>query len=191
MVSSKYIVFVLTFAHLQHVECKSNCKVTPSSPDWPSRADWHALNQSVSGRLIAPVPPGVVCHPERPEFNNQSCSFLTQQWTNTSLHGLDPVSVNYNDDTCLPSSMAPCSSDGYPSYVIAAINEKDIQEGVRFAHRTGVRLIVKATGHDYLSRYYISLPAFTIDPHSDHLPVPRVEAHFRSGHTTFAESKSP
>ena len=145
--------FVFAFAYLRTANCSLNCKVIPSSPDWPSTADWNALNQSVSGRLIAPVPPGAVCHTERPEFNNQSCSLLKQDWANASFHLLNPVSVNYNDDTCLPSAEAPCSANGYPAYVIAAANEEDIQQGVRFAHRTGVRLIVKATGHDIPGRY--------------------------------------
>ena len=159
MVSFKSLtnfIIAFTFAQSQHADCLSNCKVDPSSADWPSKAEWNVLNQSVSGRLIAPVPIGAVCHPDRPEFNNQSCALLGQQWTNTSFHASNPASVDYNDDTCLPSAMAPCSPDGYPAYVVAATNAEDIQEGVKFAYRTGVRLIVKGTGHDFPGRYYPS-----------------------------------
>ncbi|KAL9033660.1 MAG: hypothetical protein Q9214_007407, partial [Letrouitia sp. 1 TL-2023] len=148
-------ILVVSLARPQNVDSASSnskCKVTPSSLKWPSKSDWKALNQSVSGRLIAPVPPGAVCHPTRPEFNPQSCTVLSQQWSTESFHALNPVSVDYNDDTCPPNAALPCSSDGYPAYVIAATNVNDVQQGVKFAARTGVRLIVKGTGHDVPGR---------------------------------------
>jgi hypothetical protein len=131
----------------------SSCKPTPSSSDWPSAADWQALNKSVSGNLIATNPPGAVCHPPLSQFNNTSCALLAKQWANSSFHASDPVSVDFNDDTCLPSPTAPCSGAGYPVYVVKAIKASDIQEAVVFARKTGVRLVVKGTGHDFLGRY--------------------------------------
>lgn len=155
-----YLVAWLAFSSLtqaHNIDREQRCKVTPSSPYWPSDSEWQALNRSVSGNLVAPVPLGAVCHPTRPEFNNQSCSSLVTQWTNSSFIASDPAAVAYNDDTCLPNPLAPCSASGYPAYVIAARNAKDVQEGVKFAHRTGVRLIVKGTGHDGSTRY-VSYP---------------------------------
>jgi hypothetical protein len=138
------------------------CKVTPSSPDWPSAADWQALNDSVSGNLIAPIPLGAVCHPDLPQFNNASCALLSAQWTNSSIHSSDPVSVDFNDVTCLPISAAPCSGAGYPVYVVKAVKASDIQEAVLFAKKTGVRLIVKGTGHDSHGRYERVLTCMTV-----------------------------
>ena len=129
-----------------------HCKPLPGDADWPSGSAWQALNSSVSGRLFKPIPLAAVCHPSWSEYNNASCSTVSEAWTSTYFHGLDPVSVDYNDDTCLPNANAPCSSKGYPSYAIEAANVNDIQEGVKFAKRTGVRLVVKATGHDFLGR---------------------------------------
>lgn len=54
----------------------------------------------------------------------------------------------YNDETCLPSARSPCSTAGYPAYVIEAKDFADVRAGVVFARGTGVRLIVKGTGHD-------------------------------------------
>ena len=139
------------------------CKVSPSSPYWPSDAEWRALNRSVSGNLIAPVALGAACHPTRPEFNNRSCALLQTQWINSSFIALDPAAVDYNDDTCLPSPFANCSTIGYPAYVIAARDADDIRKGVKFAYRTGVRLIVKGTGHDGPGRYFKSLDTFVED----------------------------
>ena len=129
------------------------CKPIPGSPDWPSIVQWRDLNTSVSGRLIAPVPPGVVCHTKNPLHNTAACTQLYSQWSNSSFHAGDPFTTDYNDDSCLPSSMAPCSAAPLPAYVVKATNAEDVQAAVRFAHRTGVRLIVKGTGHDYPGRY--------------------------------------
>lgn len=58
----------------------------------------------------------------------------------------------YNDETCLPAAEAPCSSQGYPAYIIEATTAADVQAGILFARNTGVRLIVKATSHDVSGR---------------------------------------
>ena len=144
--------FLVFFGAFFNEGACTTCKVTPDSPDWPSDAQWQALNASVSGRLIKPTPPAVVCHPDRPQYDNASCNALLSQWTNSSFHLDTPATADYNDDTCLPSPDAPCSDDGYPAYVVAATNASDVQEGVKFAAKTGVRLIVKGTGHDWPGR---------------------------------------
>lgn len=129
-----------------------DCKPLPSEPGWPSLDDWKALNESVSGRLVAPVPLGAVCHPDEDVYNNATCTHVQAQWTNASWHGLDPWSANYCDDTCRPNPELPCSADGYPAYVVKAECPQDVMEAVNFANRTGMRLIVKGTGHDFLVR---------------------------------------
>ncbi|KAH8697804.1 hypothetical protein BGW36DRAFT_397449 [Talaromyces proteolyticus] len=145
-----------TATYLNWANAASNstrhCKPLPSSPDWPSLDQWHALNQSVSGRLHAPVPAGSVCHPGQPGFSNTSCTTVQTQWSNSTWHAGDPWSVDYNDDTCLPDPSAPCSSAGYPAYVVEAVGASDVQAAVKFAKRTGVRLVVKGTGHDFPGR---------------------------------------
>lgn len=59
---------------------------------------------------------------------------------------------NFNNDTCLPDPAAPCSSGGYPVYVINATCADHIKAGVDFARKNNVRLIVKNSGHDYIGR---------------------------------------
>lgn len=126
----------------------ARCKPKYGSPEWPSQAAWQRLNASVSGRLVAPKPPGAVCHASMIEYNNASCSLVATQWTNTSFHALDLVSADYNDVACLPSSSYPCNVNSYPRFVVPASNVQDVQSAVLFAKETGVRLIVKGTGHD-------------------------------------------
>ncbi|KAK2759779.1 hypothetical protein FQN54_002513 [Arachnomyces sp. PD_36] len=130
----------------------SACKPLPHEPGWPSRETWNALNASVAGQLVAPEPAGAVCHPEEDVYNNTLCNDIQEQWGNPSWHASSPWSVYYNDDTCIPDRSQPCSEAGYPAYVIVAERAEDVQEAVKFASRTGVRLVVKATGHDFLGR---------------------------------------
>ena len=153
MASLLHVVILFLFGLcFRQCVCSTQCKVTPASPDWPTDTQWQALNSSVSGRLIQPIPPGAVCHEEWPQYDNVSCSALYGQWSNASFHYNTPATSDYNDDACLPSAIAPCSSSGYPAYVVAAASASDVQAAVRFAAQTGVRLIVKGTGHDFLGR---------------------------------------
>ena len=131
------------------------CKAIPGSSGWPSTEEWDRLNTSISGRLINPTPPGAVCHQDQSNYNQLECVETLVNWTNDTWHAANPVSVdmnNWSNDSCLPVPAAPCSGQGYPVYVINATSVADVQAGVNFARTWNVRLVVKATGHDYLGR---------------------------------------
>lgn len=128
------------------------CKPTPTSPHWPDEAAWQTLNRSVSGRMTAPAPPGAVCHTDWPQYDEAACAEVATKWPNTSFHAFNALSADYNDETCLPHNDFPCSSSGYPAYVVSAHSAQDVQFAVRFAADTGVRLVVKGTGHDFPGR---------------------------------------
>ena len=148
-----YTCVTLSLLYMLGTAAPRYCKPGPSSSNWPSASDWHALNASVSGRLSLPTVAGAVCHPNLAQFNNSSCHAVTTEWTNSSYHAaLNPNSVDYNDETCLPYAIAPCSAAGYPAYVVEAVNGEDVQKAVDFARNTGIRLVVKGTGHDWPGR---------------------------------------
>ncbi|KIV93292.1 hypothetical protein, variant [Exophiala mesophila] len=128
------------------------CKPIPGSSDWPAPSEWQKLNDTLQGRLVAPVPPGEVCQTSSASFSNETCGYVLSQWTNSTWHASNGFTSGYNDVTCLPDSRAPCSADGYPAYFVNATEAAHVQAGVEFAHRTGIRLIVKGTGHDYQGR---------------------------------------
>lgn len=96
------------------------CKPIPGSPKWPSPTAWQQLNNTIGGRLLAPTPPGAVCHPSSPTFDNATCASVFKSWTSSDWHAQNPITADYNDDTCLPDPRAPCSASGYPAYVAAA-----------------------------------------------------------------------
>lgn len=60
--------------------------------------------------------------------------------------------ADYNDLSCPPNPLLPCSTAGYPAYIIEAVDEKDVQAGVNFAREHQIRLVIKATGHDWPGR---------------------------------------
>ena len=132
-----------------------SCKAIPGSPSWPSQSKWHALNSSISGRLLQPAPPAAVCHPSQPTYNSAACAIITAEWGNVDLYAEDPISnawPNWNNDSCLPFLPSPCSGEGFPIYAVNATCVDDVKKAVNFARENNVRLIVKATGHDYLGR---------------------------------------
>jgi hypothetical protein len=55
-----------------------NCRYLPHDLEWPSVDDWTQLNASVSGRLIAVIPQGHVCHD--PTYDAAACAILQESW---------------------------------------------------------------------------------------------------------------
>lgn len=130
------------------------CKSTPNDASWPDISQWNSLNESISGRLLHPLPPAAACHSSFPG-SNETCSEVTNAWTNFTFHQDDPVSTawnNMNNDSCVLDPSAPCSGLGYPVYVVNASSANDVKLAVDFARRNNIRLNVKASGHDYVGR---------------------------------------
>lgn len=72
----------------------THCKAFPGSASWPSQESWAALNESLGGRLIRPVPPGGVCHPGQPTYDADACAIAAEDWTSYEFHTSDPVSIS-------------------------------------------------------------------------------------------------
>jgi hypothetical protein len=111
------------------------CKAVPGTPAWPSAAAWAKLNASTGGRLLHPSPPAAVCHSHQPTYNESECSAVQSEWSLFPFHDDNPVSVGSNEftlDSCLPEASSPCSSEGYPVYVINATTAEHAKLGVDF-----------------------------------------------------------
>ena len=151
------------------------CKPLPGDAHWPSSSSWSRLNTSINGHLLAPSPPAAVCYdPARPPpaaanataaANSTACKIVTDAWFNSSFHSDDPASVdwpNWEGDACVPPALygsvgnvtarPECRTAQFPRFVVNATSAEDVATAVTFAGKTGVRLIVKATGHDMLGR---------------------------------------
>ena len=144
------LVQILNFA-----SAGSTCKAAPGTSSWPSLEKWNSLNHSVDGRLLQPSPPGAVCHPELPHYNAAACTVIQTAFFNVDFYSTDPISSawpNWNNDSCWPYPEVPCTGEGFPIYVINATSKDDVKAGVKFAKENNVRLVVKASGHDYIGR---------------------------------------
>ena len=95
------------------------------------------------------------------------CNTVTGSFNSSILHAQDPTSMqapNWEDDACIPPQLlnntgAPpkCDANAFPRYVVEAADANDVATAVKFAAKTDVRLVVRATGHDYLGRYALHL----------------------------------
>lgn len=140
----------------------------PNDPCWPSDADIQTLNETVGGRLIQGVPPGSVCYPDQPDFNETKCEYVRDNWTNSTFHALDPISVGWaqwagnpcppifpngtsvdGDDT---AGQKGCKLGSYPAYALNATEAAHVQSVVRFVAQHKIRLNVKSTGHSFQGR---------------------------------------
>ncbi|KAF1966270.1 FAD binding domain-containing protein [Bimuria novae-zelandiae CBS 107.79] len=140
------------------VHNSSRCKVYPGDRNWPSDRAWETLNQLVDGQLLSrPDPLASVCY-NGPLYNQAECVKVTAYWNESYSHfdnAVEMMSPVTQGMTCLPPNIfdsGNCTRGGFPLYVLNATEPKHIQMGVNFARNTGVRLVVKNTGHDFLGK---------------------------------------
>ncbi|KAL2062758.1 hypothetical protein VTL71DRAFT_5830 [Oculimacula yallundae] len=149
-------VTVLDFSQPDLPLEKAKCKIFPDDSNWPSDHQWELLNKTTNGALIKTIPLAAPCF-SGPFYDADKCKYVTSQWGNSSLHMSDPTSMMsplFQGRTCEPPNVSPASNKtciigGYPSYALNASRIADIQLGVNFARKTGIRLVVKNTGHDF------------------------------------------
>lgn len=131
------------------------CKVFPEDKAWPSKITWAILDLLLGGRLITTIPLAASCYNSWPAVTSTTeCEYVTDEWTNSTLHYNDPTSVMwplYQGRTCMPTDDPndSCTLGGYPNYAINVSSVAQIQLAVNFARNTNIRLVVKNTGHDF------------------------------------------
>ncbi|KAE8355145.1 hypothetical protein BDV28DRAFT_58219 [Aspergillus coremiiformis] len=143
---------------LTYADNEGPCRCTPRDACWPSVSTWTTLNASVSGKLIKNTPPAISCYPG-PYQNDAECAYVYARWYNSSFQSLEPVGYIYpTDDSCPPvdlnSGQKPksCTLGPAPVYTINATEPEDLAMGLAFAKQNNIRLVVRNTGHDILSK---------------------------------------
>ncbi|KAK1637103.1 hypothetical protein BDP81DRAFT_460692 [Colletotrichum phormii] len=131
------------------------CTCTDGDSCWPSESQWQSLNASVSGRLIAPVPPASVCH--EPNYDEAKCAAIREEWVWPEIHESWPGGIQspyWQNSSCDPFSPAdtPCTLGHSVSYAINVTNAEDVVQGLSFARQHSLRLTIKNTGHDYMGK---------------------------------------
>ncbi|KAH7325285.1 hypothetical protein B0J17DRAFT_681764 [Rhizoctonia solani] len=130
-------------------------RCTANQPCWPSTDVWSALNSSVDGQLVAPRPPGWVCHD--PNYDEVACNIAKANWNNSFWRANqtgameNPIWDSLGCDIFAPRN-ATCDQGFVPHYSVDAQNGSHVSEAVKFADRYNLSLVVKNTGHDFLGR---------------------------------------
>ena len=147
----------------------------PSNICWPSPAQWRLFNHSLGGKLIADVPPAIVCYPG-PAFNSEACTAVDRDLTNQSFVADNPIALSYPTNSCPPvnlkanpcaigysnsalcstantsTPLGTCSIGDQPRYTVNATEGSDVEAAIDFAREHNIRLVVRNTGHDILRR---------------------------------------
>lgn len=78
---------------------------------------------------------------------------------------LEMLSPMYQGSTCQPPQIydsKECTQGGYSLYVVNASTTAQIQLALNFARNTGVRFVVRNTGHDFAVSASSSIPNLPI-----------------------------
>ncbi|KAJ7088686.1 FAD-binding domain-containing protein [Mycena epipterygia] len=152
--SSLLLLCALSHSSAAHSASKrQTCRNVPGSAGYPTSAEWSTLNTTVSGRLVTVVPSAQYC------ASLGGCT--DAQWTSALFRSSIPGAMNqYNweqgydlapKSLCLRNGTT-CGQGDVPLYSVEAQTVADIQAAVKFASTYNLRVVVKATGHDYLGR---------------------------------------
>ncbi|KAF5354160.1 hypothetical protein D9756_007149 [Leucocoprinus leucothites] len=130
-----------------------DCRNVPGSSGYPSDAQWQALGEAVSGRLVRAAPSGQYCR----QTNCTDAEWASANWRNEVPGAMSMVNFEQDYDSNPPSlcgrtTPEQCGQGDVPQYAILAETVEDIQAGVNFAREHNLRLSVKASGHDLLGR---------------------------------------
>ncbi|KAF2033618.1 FAD-binding domain-containing protein [Setomelanomma holmii] len=129
------------------VTLDEDCKCVPGDPCWPSKSDFDALNNTLSGNLIQAVPLGSLCYKDQPDDDTEACKTVRGSWFSSTFHALDPISIG--DVT---AGSKGYSIGSYPVYSVNATSEDHVVAAIKVAKEKNVRLNVKSTGHSYQGR---------------------------------------
>lgn len=103
------------------------CKTHPGDELFPDATIWDVFNLLLGGALIKDVPLSSVCYDTWDNYDAAQCEYITEQWSNVSLHLATPSDVMYQlweGSTCLPpgiDSNGPtgCTIGGFPNYIVS------------------------------------------------------------------------
>ncbi|CAD6445395.1 52aca933-d807-4e70-920e-cdb13b71edbc [Sclerotinia trifoliorum] len=136
---------------------------------------WSSLNQTLNGRLHTSQPFSQPCfsifegQPVTP--NLLQCAEIQQNYTSSSyrsqfyngfMNNQDEVCFTNVTDQCVLNNMLPndataftnvsCNQGSVSKYYVQVEQVSDVVAALDFSKKTGIRLSIKNSGHDYLSR---------------------------------------
>ena len=139
------------FGDASHVTDYSGatCKAFPCTEDWPTEEQWSALNGTIDGVLLKPLPLASVCYAGQ-VYDATRCTYLTTPPSGRAREYInDPLTVltQWPQGVTCPTSLnsqGNCTQGGFPIYVANVTAVKHIQAAVNFARNKNVRLVIKS-----------------------------------------------
>lgn len=136
---------------------------------------WEAFNTSLNGRLQYQLPLALPCfsiYNGSPSTMDEAlCSQIRENYgspvfrageAGTTMNAQNDACLSFPDDQCLldntvspaalPAANSSCNQGNLGSYVLEVQDETDIIAAFDLARQHGVRLSIKNTGHDYMTR---------------------------------------
>ncbi|KAJ6594366.1 FAD-binding domain-containing protein [Mycena capillaripes] len=145
-----------------------------TKPRAVTQADWNALNRTVNGRLHAALPFARACFESAApslggSFDETGCQSAEANYLNATVRsGAFGAYMASQSETCSatgeqcyldwqnvsdPAAFAgTCSQGSIPPHYIDVGCAADVQAAFLFSNRTGVPVVIKNTGHDYVGR---------------------------------------
>ena len=120
----------------------AECRCVPPHPCW-SEVPWAKLNASVSGRLSKSVDSLQVCIDD---VKSSACTVALNNTDDEFWLGSTPNGYQHT------GLFGGWNTSAISEYAVTAETEQDFVETVRFAGMHNLRLVVKATGHDWYGR---------------------------------------
>lgn len=119
---------------------KRFCK--PGESCWPTPADWEELKERMGGRLLDAQSPLEPC---RSDTASQACADAMELLRN-------PFAIADHPGGTQSLGWLGAWNAESSAYAVAAQSAVDIAAAVEFAREHRLRVVIKATGHDYLGR---------------------------------------
>lgn len=149
-------------AHLLFLSTTASFTCQPGQSCWPNATEWEAFNQTVSGRLRVTVMLESSCFPNSPDYNNDTCSVVLENWGNGAFREQSYGSMEIagweacGTSNCYPGLYPPqgltCSLGRLSALYVDAETTSDIIATLEFVKKYGIRLVLRNTGHDCLGR---------------------------------------
>ncbi|KAI9772777.1 MAG: hypothetical protein M1839_002322 [Geoglossum umbratile] len=137
--------------------------------------DWEALNRSVNGRLHTVTPFALPCFSSYQGQTSQPsadlCTAVQRNYTSALfrtdtfggyMHSQGEICAGPSTSQCILDDTNPsdqlafsnksCGQGNLASYYIEVQEPGDVQAAFEFSEKTSVKLSIKNSGHDYLSR---------------------------------------
>ncbi|CAF0958616.1 unnamed protein product [Adineta ricciae] len=121
---------------------------------WPNSSAWQTFNESVNGQLVSVRPSAAPCNSN--PLNVEACTTARQQWRNAVWRSDQPGAMqnhNWENSSCsVFYNSTSCHQGSVPILAVNATLPEHVEATIRFVEKYNLRLVVKATGHDFFGR---------------------------------------